>query len=182
MDPASKAPGPQVPSPQAGGSETTRRALRVTGAGQSVCVFTLGRHSYALDTAVVGEVITVDALLPVPRAPPQVLGLYALRGTPVALVNTCAVLALEQETQRPRAHGHTALVVRTNRIFGALWVDRVEAVWPWSALKLMPRAQAHEHAAVAGLVSHLEAGTTSASVTLISHHALLNRLIQLRFR
>ena len=171
-----------VPPHAATDAANTSAFLRVTGAGQSVCVFGLGLRMYALDTAVVGEVIIVDSLMPVPRAPAAVLGLCSLRGTPVALLDTSAVLNLGESRGRPRDQGQVALVVRTSHIVGALWVDRVEAILSWSSLKLMPRSQTHEHDAVAGLVTQIDTASPSSAITLLSHLSLLTRLQQLRLR
>src|SRR5687768_6740409 len=60
----------------------------------NLCAFWLGEHCYGLQTALVGEVVTVEALTPVPLAPAPVRGLFNLRGAPVALVDLAQVLEL----------------------------------------------------------------------------------------
>src|SRR6185295_1390429 len=80
----------------ASGSRGTRRSGSTTASGggppverypHNLCAFWLGEHCYGLQTALVGEVVTVEALTPVPLAPPPVRGLFNLRGAPVALVD-----------------------------------------------------------------------------------------------
>src|SRR5687768_12980568 len=75
----------------------------------SVAVFWVGQSAYAIDIGMVGEVVVVEAIAPVPRARGGILGVFNLRGIPVALVSLSTVLSL------PRAEtaeaGATALVL-----------------------------------------------------------------------
>jgi chemotaxis signal transduction protein len=71
-----------------------------------------------------------DCLVPVPLAPASVLGVFNLRGTPVALVDLAAVLELPGHDEELREEGKavSALVIRQKGIVGAALIDRMEVV------------------------------------------------------
>ena len=124
----------------ASGSLGTRRSGSSTASGggppverypHNLCAFWLGEHCYGLQTALVGEVVTVDALTPVPLAPAPVRGLFNLRGAPVALVDLAQVLELGEATvgDEPRVgRPLVALVLRTESLFVGLLIRRMEMV------------------------------------------------------
>jgi purine-binding chemotaxis protein CheW len=67
----------------------------------------------ALPARHIGQVIEIDMIVPVPHAPPAVLGLTAVRSQPMTLVDCRQLLGLSrtEEAQRARAvvlnlHGH----------------------------------------------------------------------------
>ena len=55
---------------------------------RNVCAFWLRQRCFALDVALVGEVVSVDVLIRVPLSRPSVRGIFNLRGTPVPLSET----------------------------------------------------------------------------------------------
>jgi chemotaxis signal transduction protein len=75
----------------------------------------------------VGEFVVVENFVPVPATPEAVLGLFSLRGEPVALLDLVRVLGLPSN---PRSLPATpsAVVVRTDVLHGAILVDRLHAV------------------------------------------------------
>ena len=78
---------------------------------------------------IVGEVVPVEALTPVPLAPPAILGLFNLRGTPVALVDLGGRSGCPTAGRRSRApasrHGAGAARRAT-----CCWA-RSSAAWRW---------------------------------------------------
>lgn len=117
-----------------GGSARNKTRSDASSA-RSYCAFWAGGQCYGLEIGLVGELTVVEALLPVPLAPPAVLGLFSLRGTPVALVDLAALLDLpaaegaasggrgaEPEGARP------ALVLRTRDVQAGMLIERMETV------------------------------------------------------
>jgi|GEM_PF-4023579 len=105
-------------------------------ADAGVCLFTLGGKRFALDTALVGEVVTVSRMLRVPLSPAAVLGLFSLRGTPVAVVDLLAVFAMGGG--RPSGDETQVLVLRTSEgVVAGVRIDRLDAYeWPAANLRL----------------------------------------------
>jgi chemotaxis signal transduction protein len=190
--PAAPFPTPVVPgAPAARRSPAT--AQRPSGARleSSVCAFWLGAECFGLDVSLVGEVVNVDAVLPVPLAPAPLLGLFNLRGTAVALVDLAQVLALGgAPLPRPEPNGpRCALVLRTGELVAAAWIDRMEAV-------ISPDRATFAHPSegdgpvVKGfveVVAHSRAGAQDTAsranlvVTLLDEKAVVANLKRLRF-
>jgi len=146
--------------------------LGSSGIRQSLCAFWLGGRCFGLDVALVGEVVMVDAITPVPKAHPSVLGLFNLRGTPVPLVDAASVLTLDARTGTNRT---CALVVRHGDLVVALAIDRMEAVVEAGRGEFSAPAAGDEHPVVAGFLEAPE-----RVVTVIAPDALLARLSALR--
>jgi chemotaxis signal transduction protein len=147
--------------------------------GKNFCVFWLGPRCYAVDAALVGEVVTIDSYAPVPLAPDPVLGLFNLRGAPVALVDFAAVLELPDVATR-RDHECSALVLRTTTTLAAMMIDRMEAVIAASKAKYTPSEWSNEHPAVQGFLE-MEA-PKSRVMTILRAATVLDRLKRLQFR
>jgi chemotaxis signal transduction protein len=149
----------------------------------SLCAFWLGEHCYGLETALVGEVMTVDALAPVPLAPAPVRGLFNLRGTPVALLDLSRVLELPElmpvEEPRP-GKPLVALVLRNQRLLVGLLIRRMEMVIPRGRGTFSPPGvSAAEHPIVAGFLELSE--RSGLTVTVLDPEALLDRLDRLKY-
>ena len=143
-----------------------------SGIRQSLCAFWLGGRCFGLDVALVGEVVVVDAITPVPKAHDALVGLFNLRGVPVPLVDAASVLALDARTVTK----HTcALVVRHDDLVVALAIDKMEAVIESGRGAFTAPAAGDEHPVVRGF---LESG--DRVVTVIAPEALLDRLHRLR--
>jgi chemotaxis-related protein WspB len=52
-------------------------------------LFQLGEERYALDAGQVAEVLPLVGIRPIPRAPPEVAGLFNYRGSPVPAIDLC---------------------------------------------------------------------------------------------
>lgn len=114
-----------------------------------VCLFTAAGKRFAVDTALVGEIIGVSRLLKVPLAPAPVLGLFSLRGSPVAVVDLLAVFG--QPTRSIPSGELQVLVLRTDDgVLAGLLVDRLEAVVPGGRGTKTMSEGATEHPAVVG--------------------------------
>jgi chemotaxis signal transduction protein len=147
--------------------------------GKNFCVFWLGPRCYAVDAALVGEVVTIEGYAPVPLAPEPVLGLFNLRGGPVALIDFGAVLELPDVATR-RDRECSALVLRTTTTLAAMMIDRMEAVIPASKARYTPSEWSNEHPAVQGF---LEMDAPKARVmTILRAATVLDRLKKLQFR
>ncbi len=65
------------------------------------CLFRLGEANYfALPAGNVRQVISPEQVNPVPLAPPELKGLFVLRGAAVALIDLAALIGLPSSTAR----------------------------------------------------------------------------------
>jgi purine-binding chemotaxis protein CheW len=85
------------------------------------CLFASGGHPYAVDLAVVLEVVDVEDLIPVPIAPPEVIGLCTVRRDVVPVVDPFG-----PNSTRPSesASGLVVLVMRTEQGVWGWHIDR----------------------------------------------------------
>jgi purine-binding chemotaxis protein CheW len=143
-----------------------------SGIRQSLCSFWLGARCFGMDVSLVGEVVAVESITPVPRSHDALLGLFNLRGTPIALVDAAAVLSLDANDGTKQAQ---ALVVRHGDLVAALAIDRMESVIEAGRGAFTPAAGGDEHPVVQGFLE-----TSDRVVTVIAPDALLERLERLR--
>jgi len=134
----------------------------------AVTVFLLGDQPYALAVSATREIVAVDKLIDVPRAPGPVLGLFPLRGGALALVDTSAILGLSIETSPKRA----LVIVRNDAPLCAITVDAVLGVVRVESLELTPAEQGREAAAMLGFLT-LPDGKI---ITLLDTDAVLARI------
>src|SRR6266545_7723950 len=122
---------------------------------QSVCAFWLGGCCYGLSASIVGEVVIVESCAPVPVAPPEVIGLFNLRGVPVALIDLSRVLDLpDRDAAEVDSASMTALVLRTNTLLLGVRIRKMEMVVPGGrGLYAPPEGSAGEHPMVAGFLT-----------------------------
>jgi purine-binding chemotaxis protein CheW len=150
---------------------------------QNLCAFWLGEHCYGLETTLVGEVVEVDAVAPVPLAPAAVRGLFNLRGTPLALVDAVRVLDLPEPPMLDEARPGrplVALVLRTEAIVLGLLIRRMEMVISGGrGVFSAPEPASAEHPVVAGFLELPDRG--GLTVTVLDPEALLGRLDRLRY-
>lgn len=95
---------------------------RARSGSTGICTFRLGTQRFGLNTALVGEVVSVTALAPVPLVPPAVLGLFNLRGAPIPLLDFAAVLGLSAAARLP-AMPAPALVLAVPTLTVAVCID-----------------------------------------------------------
>jgi purine-binding chemotaxis protein CheW len=146
---------------------------------QSVCAFWLGEHCYGLTASLVGEVFVVEACAPVPVAPPEVIGLFNLRGVPVALIDLGKVLELPDGTETD-ATTMTALVLRTSTVIVGARIRKMEMVVPSGrGLYAPPQGTQSEHPMVAGFLELPE--RPDLTITLLHPEALAARLNRMRY-
>ncbi len=174
------------------GRSTRRGSSRGDGADDevtrwfdhSVCVFWLGEQCYGVVSSLVGEVFVVEQYAPVPVAPPAVIGLFNLRGTPVALVDLALVLDLPGAgpiaAQPVEGATIVALVLRTGRMLVGAHIRKMEVVIPSGrALYVPPEGSAGEHPVVGGFLELPE--RPGLTITLLEPDALMARLNKLRY-
>jgi chemotaxis signal transduction protein len=144
-----------------------------TAALDSVVCFSLAGKAYALDVAVVREVVGIARLLPVPRTPAAIIGAFALRGATVALVDTRILFGLDAT-----AAATTALVVaRGHRTICGLTIDRVIGVSRFVEARFTPAVRGREPPQVAGFM----ADERGALVTVLETATIVQTLESLRF-
>ena len=149
-----------------------------TRAEMSVSVFSLGAHHFALETALVGELVVVESLRRVPLAPPAILGIFSLRGSPVALVDLAALLELPGREATP-PDARNALVLKTDRVLGAISIDRVEAVLPLRRGQFTPRGPDETNEMVGGMLTvEIKQALTA---TMLDSSAFLSRFAKLKY-
>jgi purine-binding chemotaxis protein CheW len=171
-----------------GGSAQGSSGRRLEGAAaehrlrRNTCAFWLGEHCYGLDIALVGEVVEVDALAPVPLAPAAVIGLFNLRGTPVALIDPAKLLDLPEPSlnEEPRpGRPLVALVLRTETVLIGLLIRRMEMVITGGkGIFSAAEATDAEHPVVAGFLELAERGLT---ITVLDADAVLGHVERLKY-
>jgi chemotaxis signal transduction protein len=170
----------------AGGDRRSRGATPPAaerGFTSTLCAFWLGQQCYAVGAEIVGEVVAVEALTPVPLAPPAIRGIFNLRGTPTAVVDLPRALELPiTAPAEPRAgQGMAALVLRAGDILVAALIDRMEMVVPPGRGRFRARTEGHEESAL--VQGFLEIGEPRALVlTVLGADEIMARLAELRFR
>ncbi len=149
------------------------------GSDTSLCTFWLGERCFALDTDLVGEVVTVEDEIPVPLSPAAVRGIFNLRGEPVPLVSLVEVLGLDHG--QPRAdRDRIAIVLRSSELVVGLIADRMEAVIPEGRGRLTPAAPTEEDRAILGFLEP-EDGKQAAVISVLDPSVVLARLGELRY-
>src|SRR5579862_7678449 len=86
-----------------------------------------GGKRWALPTARVREVAALQALTPVPTAPPPVVGLTQVRGQIVPVLDLAPGEAAAHDDRAPRP-GDALVLVELGPVRAALWVERVLGV------------------------------------------------------
>jgi chemotaxis signal transduction protein len=174
-------------SRRSGSGRGAPRAPEERGHAATLCGFWLGQQCFGIAAGIVGQVVSVESVTPVPLAPPAVLGLFNLRGTPVALVDLVRALGLTGTGQaEPLRTGQqrTALVLRPGEasdfLVGAL-INRMEMVIPAGRGRFRPRSESTEESPlVEGFLEMSERG--SLVMTVLSSAEVVARLSELRFR
>jgi purine-binding chemotaxis protein CheW len=139
----------------------------------SVVCFTVAGRSYALDVAVVREVVGIEHVIPVPRTPPAIAGAFALRGATVALIDTRSLFGLDAASPAT-----TALIVASgHRTICGLMIERVMGVAPFVAAKFTPAVRGREPPQVWGFMPDDHGGL----MTVLDTQTLLRSLESLRF-
>ncbi len=178
--------GPSGPAGISGGTAGRRSGRSAGRAAEgfttTLCAFWLGEQCFAVAAAVVGEVVAVETLTPVPLSAQAVRGLFNLRGTPVAALDLGLALALPDvptvEDPRP-GHPLTALVIRSGDLVAGALIRRMEVVIPAGRGRFRPRGDSPEESElVAGfleIADHLV-------ITVLAADVLIERLTALRLR
>jgi purine-binding chemotaxis protein CheW len=143
-----------------------------------LCTFWLGERCFALDTRLVGEVVTIEDKIPVPLAPPAVRGIFNLRGEPVPLVSLAELLGIENE--RRASKDITAIVLRSGDLVVGLIADRMEAVIPEGRGRLTPPAGTEDDRAILGFLEP-DDGKLAIVISVLDPAFVLARLSELRY-
>lgn len=152
------------------------RSTRIADAG--VCVFSIDDRTFGIDTALVGEVTTVDTVVPVPLSPHPVLGVFSLRGTPLAVIDLLLALGQSSQVGHDPLKSYTLLVLRPSQShLVALRIDRLDAVVPVGRGEKHALTAEAAHPATDGF---FEYGAAQPAVMLNST-ALLETLLKLSF-
>jgi purine-binding chemotaxis protein CheW len=83
----------------------------------------------AIPAAHVESVVEIEGITPVPRSPPHVLGLAALRSRVLTVIDCCTSLELGSSAEKP---AREAVVVEVDGHPYALLVETVEDVFEYS--------------------------------------------------
>jgi purine-binding chemotaxis protein CheW len=162
------------------GADTSSHGSTGQASARSLCAFWLGDKAYAVETAIVGEVLNVEAFIPVPGTPAAVLGLFDLRGTPVSLVDLEAVLGLPA-AQRTGPKAPTVLVLRKgNVLVTGVLIDRMELVVQAGQGTFNPRDTSDENPVVQGFLELTS--RQGLLLTVLDSAVLFQRLERLKFR
>lgn len=154
---------------------TDSRGPSSTGLGRFdalVCVSIAGA-SYALDVAIVREVVSIEKLLSIPQTPAPVVGAFVLRGATVALVDARILFGLSASAARPMA----VVIAQGHRTLCGLTIDHVIGVVPFTPARFAPAVRGREAPQVAGFLNDDQHG----SITVLDTTVLLRSIERLRF-
>lgn len=155
-------------------SASRASASRSRELDRALCTFFVRDRCFGLDVALASEVIEVERVAAVPLAPPEVVGIFSLRGAPVPIVDLTSALGAGAS----RGTARIALVLRMDAMVVALAIDRMEGVLPTGRGTTTAANEDGESPLVAGFV---EVPERAEVVTVISPPALLAHLDKLRF-
>jgi chemotaxis signal transduction protein len=156
-------------------------ASRAEPLESSLCAFWIKKRCFALDVSLVGEVVSVETVVPVPLTPSAFVGLFNLRGTPMALVDLAEVLELDEQAARPATEpraGLCALVFRSSRLTAAAVIDRMEAVLP-AGRETFTRPESADNPLVTGFVEVRH--RPGLVVTVLDPARVIERLERLKY-
>jgi purine-binding chemotaxis protein CheW len=148
------------------------------GSGESICTFWLGPDCFGLGVQLVSEVLLIDDILPVPWAPPALLGLINSRGRIVPVVSLAALLgastsAAPQPLAAPRAS--SAILLEADSLLAAALVDRPGLVIEIDRARLIPTERASAEPWVKGHLRPQE--RSQPAITLLDPERLVQRLL-----
>lgn len=138
---------------------------------QGLLCFTLSGRIYGLDVSVVREVIPVKQVIPVPRVPRPIAGIFVLRGATVALVNTEILFGMDSGVLPQNA----LIIVRGHRVICGLAVESVQGVIPFDGQAFTAAVVGQDPAQVAGYMS-----LPTALLTVLDATTIINSLERLR--
>ncbi len=164
-----------------GGSQGTAAKA---GSVQRVCAFWLCGDCFALDVGLVGELVTVDNVAPIPLSKPAMLGLFNFRGTPVALIDLAEILEIPASKRTEITVGdgrpYPVLVIRASNLVAGVLIDRMEIVLEIGPGVLSRPKAGGDNPLVQGFLEADNRG--GLFVTVLDTAALLQRLEQLKYQ
>jgi chemotaxis signal transduction protein len=160
------------------GSRRSRGSAGSPAAPRGACGFWLHGHLLALDVALVGEMVEVEQMVPVPRSHPAVLGIFNLRGVPVALVDLSLILGLKGSGEPKRPGPRRVLVVRAQGVVAGFAIDRVDAVIPAHEGRLVAASIEEASPVVLGVLE--VGGERPRTLSVLAPDVLLERLRALK--
>jgi purine-binding chemotaxis protein CheW len=146
--------------------------------GESICTFWLGTDCFGLDVQLVNEVLLIDDILPVPWAPPALLGLFNSRGRIVPVVDLATLLGLPSSPEpRGMAQASPAILIKADSLVAAAIVDRPGLVIQIDRGALTPTDGGSDEPWVRG---HLRPAERShPAVTLLDPACLVQRFLDM---
>jgi chemotaxis signal transduction protein len=146
--------------------------------GESICTFWLGPDCFGLDVQLVNEVLLIDDILPVPWAPPALLGLFNSRGRIVPVVDLATLLGLPSSPEpRGMAQASPAILIKADSLVAAAIVDRPGLVIQIDRGALTPTDGGSDEPWVRG---HLRPAERShPAVTLLDPACLVQRFLDM---
>lgn len=167
-----------------GGSGGSQGAANKGGGVQRVCAFWLCGDCFALDIGLVGELVTVDQVAPVPLSKSAMLGLFNFRGTPLALIDLAEILEIPASKRSEITVGdgkpYPVLVIRASNLMAGVLIDRMEIVLEIGPGVLSRPKAGGDNPLVQGFLEADNRG--GLFVTVLDTAALLQRLEQLKYQ
>ena len=118
-----------------------------------ICLFSIGKDTYAIAVDVLTEIIIPQKIFPIPTTPSHVLGVINLRGNIVPIVDIRPTLSLPQQS----IPGQIAILKHGAMMLGIV-VDNVSAVIPVpeSSIRTVPNDAGEKQPARGGLARFLK--------------------------
>lgn len=143
------------------------------------CLIELQQRIYGLQANLVGEVIGISRILPIPGVHPAVTGLIHVRGAPLALLALDKVLDFAEQPSRQGEQ--VGLVIRNKEDLAAVLVDKVLGLFSLTGVSLQMVTASQEHPAVRGFALPKEGTWAGQTITLLNASYLLRQFFALGF-
>jgi purine-binding chemotaxis protein CheW len=134
-----------------------------------LCTFFVGGHRFGVEASHVREIVRVGAITPVPFAPPVVLGVTAVRGEVLAVVDVGALLGLPAAAEPQRMLGVVATLPRGTLCLLVPRAGDVAEVSPSQALPPAPLGAEFSRGRYrldSGQVQHLDLGDLAIALSV----------------
>jgi purine-binding chemotaxis protein CheW len=145
----------------------------------SACVFRVAGERFAVLTSIVQELVREPAVADVPLSPPEMIGIFNLRGTPTVALDAARVIGGEGQNLRENTIVRQALVLRLDGLNVALAVDEVESVATLDQAVRMPVE--YVTGELRSCFLELRDGAAGGLIALLDSDRLVERVRTLRF-
>jgi purine-binding chemotaxis protein CheW len=146
-----------------------------------LCVFRIAGARFAIDARGVGEVVSVSSIVSVPVTSSAIVGIFNLRGHPLALVDLAELLGFESALQKgpsPSDAATVVMILRSDDLTAGARIDAMESVIDVGRAVEVRKAVDGD----ALIEGYLDGVAGAGVITVLSTDAVFDRVRNLRSR